>query len=187
MIFKNFFTFVALLGVAVISSANDIVIHDKNHHGYSECRNMRDADVQANCFKLERMDRKLNKMLRVLTNDGHRDRYGLRREYACLGKAKIYGNDELFAGYGKTSEEALTSYYKSCNKRYTKSACGRLLKGCDVEEFPRQTYFYCEVKKFKGVGRTKKEAKSQAISTCKVSGYMASHCEASFKGCSRKN
>ena len=134
------------------------------------CERVYNSDAKINCIKLNKVNRKLNRVLRYLER-GEVDYSGniIRREFTC--KARIHGN-RYFEGYGRNAEEAQENFYQNCSKAYSKYTCGRSGVQCEYKEVERSTHFACEIyhlsgqNVFKGVGRTKNEALTQTINLC---------------------
>ena len=169
---------IAFFAVATLSSAEPIT----DVHNNDKCRYMRSDDARINCYQLERVNRKLSKVLHLLNRESYQQDYRYVKEYSCTGGSKYNGK---YAGYGATSKLAMDDYIKFCTLNWSKKWCGQVLKSCDLEEYHVDTHFNCEVSRFKGVGKSKKEAKLQAFRMCETA-YGQKYCARSFKKCYTK-
>ena len=178
LIFKNFLMLIAFFAVATLSSAESLT----SNHPKDRCRFMHNEDARTNCYQLERVNRKLSKVLHLLNRGSYQDDHRYVKEYSCIGGGKYNGK---YAGYGATSKLAMDDYMKFCTIAWSKKWCGQALRSCDLEEYNVSTHFNCEVGRFKGVGKSKKEAKLQAFRMCEAA-YGQKYCARSFKKCSIK-
>ena len=86
------------------------------------CERVYSPDAKVNCIKLNKINRKLNQVIRILeTNDGNYPGDYKKVEYTC--KARVL-NNKFFEGYGRTSKEAQYSF-STCEKVYGKYSCTR--------------------------------------------------------------
>ena len=140
--------------------------HEKDSIG---CERVYNADAKINCIKLDKVNRKLNRLFQLLEGSGSTDIVTRKLEYTCKGR--VVGNN-YFEGYGRNPQEAQNNFLSLCEKKYSKYTCSRVGVSCDFEEYDRRSHFLCEISVhnrvsfIKGVGRTKKEALSQSISLC---------------------
>ena len=153
-----------------------------NHHPRKDCDLMRDQDAKVNCWKLEKIDRKLTKVLRLLKHDngGPDFYYPLQTEYTCKIKSSSYS----FEGHGKSIDEATKDAFKMCKfAHYSQNTCARMFQGCESLEFDANDHFQCEVKGIKSLGETKREAKDRAMQLCKMAYHSDALCVRGFKQC----
>ena len=149
--------------------------HERDFIG---CEKVYNADAKINCIKLNKINRKLNRLFQLFEDDGSTNILTRKVEYTCKGR--VVGNT-YFEGFGVNPQEAQNNFFSLCEKAYSKYSCSRVAVACDFEEYDREAHFSCEisvhnrVSYIKGSGRTKREALSQAISLCSRS-YSEKSC-----------
>ncbi len=174
-----FFTLIIVMYLSIMSI---IYAVDTNHHSIKDCTLMKNSDSKVNCWKLEKIDRKLNKVLRLLRSDSSEQDYypTINTEYTCKIKNSSYG----FEGYGENIDEATKDAFKSCKTaHFSQSFCAKFFRGCESMEFKSNDHFQCKIKNIKALGETKKEAKARAIQLCSMAYYSKSFCVKSLKKC----
>jgi len=162
-----------------------------NERDQRGCEGVYGRDAKINCIKLNKVNRKLNHIIKLLeySDVGH---FGdLKKvEYTC--RANIAGN-KFFEGYGSTPELARKNFFLNCEKAYSRYSCSRSGLQCDFQEHNPRAHFYCEISRFtgassviRGMGLTKKDALNQALNMCSV-GSKVNDCLKRVKKCYEKD
>ncbi len=154
-----------------------------------DCGTFQNEGSRRLCIQMDRIEQKLDRALQLLeTGNGGNNGGGYGHYYTTSYTCKIRINDKVYQGFGTTVPDAQKDVIAFCQTiGYSSSICATNFTGCDVDTYSQSGHYKCEVKIneriYQGLGTTKADARSMALSVCKQTGYSTNICYTNFNNC----